>query len=314
MPPILVTGAAGFVGGHLIDLLRTGGSGIVAWQRAGGRAPASSSTTGITWQAVDLLDPAAVHRAIAELRPTAVYHCAGAAHVGLSWGETVRTLSINVRGTHNLLEGLRRAGLGTQVVIPGSAMVYAAADRALTEDDPLVPQSPYAISKLAQEMEGMRANLDGLHVTIARAFNHVGPRQDTSFAASGFARRIADIEAGRCEPEIAVGNLDASRDLTDVRDTIRAYRLILERGTPGRAYNVCSGHAITIRELLDRLLARARVPIRVRVDEARLRPNDMPLLLGDPTRIQAELGWRPEIPLDRTLDDLLDDWRKRPPA
>jgi GDP-4-dehydro-6-deoxy-D-mannose reductase len=313
MPPILVTGAAGFVGGYLIDLLRAGGSAVVAWQRAGGRAPAAA-TSGITWRAVDLLDPAAVHRAIAELRPTAVYHCAGAAHVGLSWGETARTLAINVRGTHNLLEGLRRAGLGARVVIPGSAMVYAAADRALTEDDPLVPQSPYALSKLAQEMAGMRANLDGLHVTIARAFNHMGPRQDPFFAASGFARRIADIEAGRWEPEIAVGNLDARRDLTDVRDTIRAYRLILERGTPGRAYNVCSGHAITIRELLDRLLARARVPIRVRVDEARLRPNDVPLLLGDPTRIRTELGWRPEIPLDRTLDDLLDDWRKRPPA
>ena len=175
----------------------------------------------------------AVHRAIADVRPTTVYHCAGAAHVGMSWGDTARTLAINVRGTHNLLEGLRRAGLAARVVIPGSAMVYAAADRALTEDDPLVPRSPYALSKLAQEMEGVRANLDGLHVTIARAFNHMGPRQDPFFAASGFARRIADIEAGRWEPEIAVGNLDARRDLTDVRDTIRAYRLILERGTPG---------------------------------------------------------------------------------
>jgi GDP-4-dehydro-6-deoxy-D-mannose reductase len=243
-----------------------------------------------------------------------VYHCAGAAHVGMSWGDAARTLAINVRGTHNLLEGLRRAGLAAKVVIPGSAMVYAAADRALTEDDPLVPRSPYALSKLAQELEGVRANLDGLHVTIARAFNHMGPRQDPFFAASGFARRIADIEAGRWEPEIAVGNLDARRDLTDVRDTIRAYRLILERGTPGRPYNVCSGRAITIRELLDRLLARARVPIRVRVDPARLRPNDVPLLLGDPGRIQTELGWQPEIPLDRTLDDLLDDWRNRPPA
>jgi GDP-4-dehydro-6-deoxy-D-mannose reductase len=308
--PILVTGAAGFVGGYLLDLL---GTGVVAWHRAGGRRPAPSPA-GITWQAIDLLDPAAVHRAIAEVRPTAVYHCAGAAHVGMSWGDAARTLAVNVRGTHNLLEGLRRAGLAARVIIPGSAMVYAAADRALTEDDPLVPRSPYALSKLAQEMEGVRANLDGLHVTIARAFNHMGPRQDPFFAASGFARRIADIEAGRWEPEIAVGNLDARRDLTDVRDTIRAYRLILERGTPGRPYNVCSGRAITIRELLDRLLSRARVPIRVRVDAARLRPNDVPLLLGDPTRIQTELGWQPEIPLDRTLDDLLDDWRNRPPA
>jgi GDP-4-dehydro-6-deoxy-D-mannose reductase len=313
---ILVTGAAGFVGGHLIDLLSAGTGHIVAWHRAGGTAPraAGARPPQVTWQAIDLLDAESVRRAIAEVRPEAVYHCAGAAHVGLSFGDTARTLAINVRGTHHLLDALRREHVPARVVIPSSALVYAPADRALGEDDPLVPKSPYALSKLAQEMEGIRAIGDGLDVTIARAFNHMGPRQDPFFAASGFARRIADIEAGRWEPEIAVGNLDARRDLTDVRDTIRAYRLILERGTPGRPYNVCSGHAITIRELLDRLLARARVPIRVRVDQARLRPNDVPLLLGNPARIETELGWRPEVSLDRTLDDLLEDWRGRPPA
>ena len=325
--PILVTGGAGFVGSHLIDLLGGEGADLVAWRRPGGTNPTDAAplsgarpaapgvggtSSHVTWQAIDLLDAAQVHRALGELRPAAVYHCAGAAHVGLSWASTANTLAINVRGTHHLLEGLRRAGVSARIVIPSSAMVYAAADAPLKEDDPIVPRSPYALSKLAQEMVGQRAIGDGLHVTIARAFNHVGPRQNPFFAASGFARRIADIEAGRWEPEIAVGNLDARRDLTDVRDTIRAYRLILERGTRGRPYNVCSGHAITIRELLDRLLARARVPIRVRVDPTRYRPNDTPLLLGDPTRLQAELGWRPEIPLDRTLDDLLDDFRSRP--
>jgi GDP-4-dehydro-6-deoxy-D-mannose reductase len=325
--PILVTGGAGFVGSHLIDLLGAEGADLVAWRRPGGSDPpvmniaapvahvASGSvrtSSHVRWQAIDLLDAAQVHRALVDLKPAAIYHCAGAAHVGRSWEKTTSTLAINVRGTHHLIEGLRRARVSAKIVIPSSAMVYASADAPLKEDDPLVPKSPYALSKLAQEMLGQRAIGDGLHVTIARAFNHVGPRQSPFFAASGFARRIADIEAGRWEPEIAVGNLDARRDLTDVRDTIRAYRLILERGTTGRAYNVCSGHAITIRELLDRLLARARVPIRVRVDPSRYRPNDTPLLLGDPTRIQTELGWRPEIPLDRTLDDLLDDWRSRP--
>jgi GDP-4-dehydro-6-deoxy-D-mannose reductase len=308
--PILVTGGAGFVGSHLIDLLGAEGADLVAWRRPGGTASADTSSR-VRWQVIDLLDATQVHRALVELTPSAIYHCAGAAHVGRSWKKTTGTFAINVQGTHHLLDGLRRARVSAKIVIPSSAMVYASADAPLKEDDPLVPKSPYALSKLAQEMLGQRAIGDGLHVTIARAFNHMGPRQDPFFAASGFARRIADIEAGRWEAEIAVGNLDARRDLTDVRDTIRAYRLILERGTAGRAYNVCSGHAITIRELLERLLARARVPIRVRVDPARYRPNDTPLLLGDPARIQTELGWRPEIPFDRTLDDLLADWRSR---
>ena len=157
-----------------------------------------------------------------------------------------------------MIEGLRDAGIDARVLIPSSAMVYAAADEPLREDHPLLPTSPYALSKLAQEMVGSE-NPGGPQVLIARAFNHFGPRQDPWFVASGFARRIADIEAGRWKPEIAVGNLDARRDLTDVRDTVRAYRQMLERGSPGRAYNVCSGRAIAIRDLLDMLLARARV-------------------------------------------------------
>ena len=307
--PILITGAAGFAGSHLIDLLGGAGTDIVAWHRPGGTPPAAGPH--VTWQAVDLVNADAVASAIAALKPAAVYHCAGAAHVGRSWENTTSTFEINVRGTHHLLEGLRRAGLRSNIVVPSSAMVYEPSKDALTEEDPLVPRSPYALSKLAQEMVGIRARADGLHVTIARAFNHVGPRQNPFFAASGFARRIADIEAGKWEPEIAVGNLEARRDLTDVRDTVRAYRLILERGADGRAYNVCTGRAIAIGALLDKLLSRARVAIKVRVDPARYRPNDVPLLLGDPTRLTAELGWLPEIPLDQTIDDLLSYWRGR---
>jgi len=304
---VLVTGAAGFAGSHLIDLLSTNGVRIVAWQRPGAEVPPARKN--VTWQAVDIVDAGAVGAAIASVKPNAVYHCAGAAHVGKSWENTTSTFEINVRGTHNLLEGLRRAGLRSKVLIPSSAMVYRSSDDAMTEEHPLVPRSPYALSKLAQEMTGLRARADGLHVTIARSFNHVGPRQDPFFAASGFARRIADIEAGRWEPEIAVGNLEARRDIHDVRDTVRAYQLILERGADGRAYNVCSGRAISIGALLDKLLAHARVPIKVRVDPARYRPNDVPLLLGDPTRLTTELGWLPEIPLDQTLEDLLSYWR-----
>ena len=303
---ILVTGAAGFAGSHLVDRLAGDGADLVAWHRPGGAPPRPAPRT--RWEPVDLLDANAVAAAIARLRPSAVYHCAGAAHVGRSWDSTESTFATNVRGTHHLLQALERAGGDVRVLIPSSALVYANASEALTEEHPLVPGSPYGLSKLAQEMLGRRTN-GPLAVTIARAFNHLGPRQDPQFVASGFARRIADIEKGRWEPEISVGNLDACRDLTDVRDTVRAYTMILERGTPGRPYNVCSGRAITMRHLLDLLRARARVPVTVKVDPARYRPNDTPLLLGDPSRLRGELGWTPAIPLEQTLDDLLEYWR-----
>jgi GDP-4-dehydro-6-deoxy-D-mannose reductase len=307
---ILVTGAAGFAGGHLLDLLIASGASVIGWHRPGGSPPRDSP--GARWEAVDLLDPSQVQAAIERTRPSAVYHCAGAAHVGRAWHETEPTFATNVRGTHHLLQALERAGSAARVLVPSSALVYAPADEALTEDHPLLPSSPYGLSKLAQEMLGIRAN-GALPVTIARPFNHVGPRQDSHFVASSFARRIADIELGRWAPEISVGNLDARRDLTDVRDTVRAYRMILERGQPGRPYNVCSGRAISIRELLDRLIARARVRVEVKVDPARYRPNDTPLLLGDPSRLRDELGWTPEIPIERTLDDLLEYWRSKTP-
>lgn len=305
----LVTGAAGFAGSHLIDLLHERGAAVVAWRRPGRELPLARE--GVTWQAVNITDRAAVFEAVASLRPDTVYHCAGESHVGRAWEQTTATFDTNVRGTHYLLEALRVAGLRSRVLIPSSALVYASTDGVLSEDSPLVPHSPYGLSKLAQEMTALRARADGLHVTIARAFNHTGPRQDPYFAASGFARRIADIEAGRWEPEIAVGNLDARRDMHDVRDTVRAYATILDDGVDGRAYNVCSGRAISIRTLLDKMLAQARVPIRVRVDPARYRPNDVPLLVGDPTRLTAELGWLPEIPLERTITDLLSYWRNQ---
>jgi GDP-4-dehydro-6-deoxy-D-mannose reductase len=259
---------------------------------------------------VDLLDAAEVREALIRARPSTVYHCAGAAHVGQSWEGAEATLAVNVLGTHHLIEGLRAVNPDASVFIPSSAMVYAAASTPLSENDPVRPASPYALSKLAQELVG-EGNPGGPRVFIARAFNHIGPRQTDSFAAAGFARRIAEIETGREEPLLAVGNLEAKRDLTDVRDTVRAYEMILAKGAPGRVYNVCSGRAIAIAELLDMLLARARVPIRVTVDPSRYRPNDQPLVVGDPGRIQREIGWRPEIPLEQTLDDLLDYSRRQ---
>jgi GDP-4-dehydro-6-deoxy-D-mannose reductase len=280
---------------------------IAAWHLPVESPPFDAPHT--IWYGVDLLDAAAVRQTIAQLRPSVVYHCAGAAHVGSSWDRIESTLAINVRGTHHLFEALRLAGGRARVIVPSSAMIYRLADTPLGEEHPLLPASPYGLSKLAQELLATRAGENGIEVMIARSFNHMGARQHPSFAAAGFAKQIADIEAGRREPEVVVGNLDARRDLTDVRDVVRAYRAIIERGLPGRPYNVCSGRAVRIRELLDMLLARARVPIRVRIDPARYRPNDVPVLLGNPERIRLELGWTPRIPLEQTLADLLDYWR-----
>jgi GDP-4-dehydro-6-deoxy-D-mannose reductase len=307
----LITGAAGFAGSHLLELIvGSGGSGeIIAWHRPG-REVLPTPDARVRWEAVDVLDRAAVRRSIERDTPAAVYHCAGAAHVGRAWDSTDATFAVNVRGTHFLLEALERASVEATVFIPSSALVYTPADRPLTEHDPLMPSSPYGLSKLAQEMLAHHAG-GGVTVTVARAFNHVGARQDPHFAASGFARRIADIEKGRWEPAISVGNLDARRDFTDVRDTVRAYRLILEHGAAGEAFNVCSGRALAVGELLDRLIARARVPVSIKVDPARYRPNDVPLLLGDPSKIREHLGWAPVIPIERTLDDLLEYWRRQ---
>jgi GDP-4-dehydro-6-deoxy-D-mannose reductase len=259
---------------------------------------------------VNLLDRDAVRRAIAELRPSQVYHCAGAAHVAESWARTADTLAANVLATHHLFDALRRAGHRCRVVLPGSAHVYAPSATPIGEEAPVAPASPYAVSKLAQEQLGLRAGVeDGLDVVVARVFNHTGPRQSPTFAAASMARQVALIERGTLEPVIKVGNLDSQRDLTDVRDTVRAYALLMERGVPGTIYNVASGVAHTTRAVLDTLIARARVPVRVEVDPARLRPNDIPVLVGDATRLRAATGWAPRVSFEQMLADLLDYWR-----
>jgi GDP-4-dehydro-6-deoxy-D-mannose reductase len=189
-------------------------------------------------------------------------------------------------------------------------MLYHIDDGSLDEDAPLVPSSPYGMSKLAQDQLALRAAThDGLDVVVARPFNHIGPRQTAHFAVGNFAHQLALIEAGRLPPVLGVGNLDALRDLMDVRDTARAYRALMRAGTPGRAYNVCAGRAIRMRDLLDGLLQHATVQVDVRVDPDKFRPVDQPIVLGSFERLSRETGWHPEIPMDRTLGDLLDYWR-----
>jgi GDP-4-dehydro-6-deoxy-D-mannose reductase len=308
--PPLVTGAAGFAGSHLLDeLLRTNPS-VAAWANPRGRPGAADSR--VHWSAVDLLDPDAVASAIAELRPSAVYHCAGVPHVAGSWGDPRRVLDVNVMGTHHVLEALARAGHPCPVLVTGSALIYRPSAAPLTEDDPIGPSTPYGVSKLAQEMLAARAP-GLLPVYLARPFNHAGPRQSHDFVTSSFAKQIAEIEAGLSEPVLRVGNLASRRDITDVRDTVRAYRLIVERGVPRRPYNVCAGQAYRISDLLDTLLGLSHARVTLEEDPARMRPSDIPTVLGDRSRIAAEIGWQPELPIERTLADLLDYWRKATP-
>ena len=306
--PPLVTGATGFAGTHLLARLLESESQVAAWSNPSGQPPASTDPR-IIWQAVNILDAPAVARALDAVQPSAIYHCAGIADVGGAWHNPHQALHVNVLGTHYLIEGLRRVGLTCRVLVTGSALVYRQSGVAISEDSPIGPSSPYGVSKLAQEMLAARA--DVCPMIITRPFNHAGPGQSATFATSSFARQVAEIEAGLREPVVTVGNLDARRDITDVRDVVRAYALIMEHGQPGRPYNVCRGEAYRIGDLLDSLVGLSRTPIDVRVDPVRLRPQDNPLLLGDASRIMAEAGWRPSVPIQQTLRDLLDYWRGR---
>ena len=301
----LITGATGFAGSHLLDCLLAQGGRVHAWSNPSGRTP-DRSTPNVAWQTVDLLDRQAVSEALSVSMPSAIYHCAGVADVHGSWHAPGRALRVNVIGTHHLLDAARTIGLTSPILITGSALVYRPSTEPLTEDAPLGPRTPYGVSKLAQEIV---ARDSGLTVLLARPFNHAGPRQDTSYVTSAFARQLAEVEAGRIEPVLRVGNLESKRDITDVRDTVRAYRALVDRGTPQRPYNVCCGRAYRIRDLLDILLSLARVRVRVEQDPARLRPSDIPIVLGSAERIRSETGWQPLIPIEETLADLLEYWR-----
>jgi GDP-4-dehydro-6-deoxy-D-mannose reductase len=302
----LITGATGFAGGHLLDRLTGQGKKVHAWGSTGLNLPRRSDS--INWAAVDLLDRTAVLAALDGARPSVIYHCAGHADVHNAWRAPARALRVNVMGTHNLLEAARDLGLSCGVLVTGSALVYRPSAAEITEADPIGPASPYGVSKLAQEMTAASAFVPAW---LPRAFNHAGPRQSPAYVTSAFAQQIAGIEAGRCEPILHVGNLDAERDITDVRDTVRAYEALAETGQSRRPYNICSGRAYSMRRLLDILLSLARVKVRVEVDPARLRPSDNPVILGSHARLTADTGWTPVIPIEQTLADLLDYWRAR---
>ena len=303
---VLVTGAAGFAGSHLVQHLAAQHR-VTAWSRSG---PPPALGPLAAWRHVDVLDREAVNAAVADLRPTAVFHCAGLPQVAESWTATAAPLEVNVVGTHRLIEALRLAGGGCRVLVTGSAHVYGPSTGPISEEHPIGPASPYALSKLAQEQLALRAGAeDGIDVIVTRSFNHTGPRQKASFVAPSIARQIASIERGAQEPVIRVGNLDAERDLMDVRDAVRAYAALMAAGTPGMVYNVSSGVGRPVRAVLDALIARARVPIKIETDPARLRTSDIKVLVGDSSRLRRTTGWTPQVTFDQMIDDLLAYWR-----
>lgn len=303
----VVTGANGFVGRHLTRALRAAGvTSLIEWHR---RKPTPASTSAQV-RGVDILDRESVRRAVAADRPVRIVHLAGAPHVGNSWRDALPTLEVNVRGTHHLLDAVTREQPACRVLVITSGMIYRAGPDALDEGAPLVPSNPYGLSKLAQDqLARIAATDEGLDVVVARPFNHIGPGQDPSFAVASFSRQIALIEAGLLPSELRVGNLDARRDLTDVRDVVAAYSHILASAPSGSAFNVCSGRAHRIGDLLDGLLRQARVPITVTTDPERMRPSDIPLLLGSHQKLTHTLGWMPTIPIETTLTDTLAWWR-----
>ncbi len=292
----LITGGRGFVGNWLAAHLRGLGDEVVAID-----------------QEVEITDPTALLAAVSAAQPDAIYHLAALTHVGQSWDEPLRVLEVNVIGTGALLAAARECGSNPRILVTSSAEVYGAvtdpARLPLTELSPTAPLTPYAASKLAGEALVAQAHLGhGQQVISVRPFNHIGPGQTPNFAVPALAKRIVEAEK-RGAATIPVGNLSARRDFTDVRDVVRAYRLLIETGQPGQVYNVCSGRDVSIREIADGLLRLAGTSLEFETDPTLVRPVEVPVLRGDPGRLMEATGWKPEIPLEETLADVLAYWR-----
>ena len=312
---LLVTGVAGFVGGHLARYLSEEHaavevSGLV---RPGTRAPGLPPA--VTLVEADLEDASAVEALLEDVRPDRIIHLAAQSSVHRSWVDPEGTLRANVHGLLHVLEAVRKRALWPRILVVGSAEEYGLVEPRslpLREDAPLRPNSPYAVSKVAQGFLALQYSLSHqMGIVRSRTFSHTGPGRGDSFAESSFARQIAAIEAGRQRPVIQVGNLEAVRDFADVRDVVRAYWALLEKGDPGEVYNVCTGRGVRVRELLHKLVDIAGIDVEIRLDTERLRPSDVPALVGDPRKLKDATGWEPSLSLDETLRDLLQDWRER---
>ncbi len=312
---ILITGYSGFVGGYLVEACRQHyPQATVFGLGLHGTSAALRESQDIHVLSVDIVEREAVREAMFEALPDLVFHLAAQSSVAVSWEDPVGTLRANAEGTLHLLDALREAHLTPRILLVGSCEQYGMVrpeENPIREENPFRPANPYAVSKATQDLYGYQYALTyGLPIIRTRSFNHFGPRQSPTFALASFARQIALIEAGHAQPVLAVGNLQARRDFLPVADVIDAYLALAERGHPGEAYNIGSGHARSIRAMLDILLGLARTSVELYEDPARLRPVDVPLLEADTTRLRSHTGWEARIPLEQALQELLDYWRE----
>ncbi len=315
---VLITGITGFAGSHLADYLLTLKDvqvfGITRWRS---RTENIEHLKGrIKLVECDLRDAFSVRDVLRKTKPDRIYHLAAQSYVPMSWVAPSETLTTNLIGEVNIFEALRQeAMLDTRIQLACSSEEYGLvlpSEVPIKETNSLRPLSPYGVSKVAQDFLGYQYHMSyKMFIVRTRGFNHTGPRRGEVFVTSNFARQIAEIEKGKKEPVIYVGNLDAVRDFTDVRDTVRAYYLSLEKGVAGEVYNICTGKGYKVREMLDILLSFSKVKITTKQDEKRMRPSDVELLVGDRTKFEQQTGWKPVIPFEKTMEDLLHYWRER---
>lgn len=314
---VLITGITGFVGSHMAEYCLSRGDvevfGTVRWRSR------MENVEGITGDIelidTDLRDTVAVRHCLSEVRPDYIFHLAAQSFVPTSWKAPSETVITNIVGQLNIFEAMRELKLPSRIQIAGSSEEYGMVyedEVPIKETNPLRPLSPYGVSKVGQDLLGYQYHQSyGLQVIRTRAFNHTGPRRGDVFVTSNFCKQVALIEKGRQEPVLDVGNLEARRDFTDVRDIVKGYWLAIEKGEPGDVYNLGSGTDITIQRLLDMLLELTPAEIEVRQDPSRMRPSDVMVLLADISKFSGVTGWKPEIPFDKTLEDLLAYWRER---
>lgn len=306
---VLITGATGFVGGWLTErLLAEPGWQVMAFSRGGKWPDSLAHLSRVPLVNGDCADPESIRQTAASFRPEAVVHLAGMTSPGQSFKAPSAAWHDNLEGARGLLAGIAAAGLKPLVLHVGTGLIYAPPQRGegLTEDSPLGPASPYAASKLAGEASAASLAADhGIPIILARPFNHIGPRQGTQFAIGSFASQVASIARSGRPGVIETGNLAPRRDLSDVRDVVNAYYLLIRRGLPGGPYNIGSGASVPMSLVLERLIALAGVKVDVRTRPELLRPGDPLDFRADCSRIMADTGWKPDIPLDTTLADIL---------